>query len=96
MLGIKPRGTVALRRYLNEMDRRRGGQMEALATMGGDVSGLLTPEQWTERERTQARYDARFLNHPKKQRPKLAPICTRPISVAQVLADTRNPARTLR
>jgi hypothetical protein len=31
----------------------------------------------------------------RQSRPKVPTICTRPISVAQVLADTANPARTL-
>jgi hypothetical protein len=39
--------------------------------------------------------DERFLNRPKRERPKVPTICTRPLSVAQVLGDTRNPARTL-
>jgi hypothetical protein len=59
---------VKLRRYLGEMDRRRGGQMEALAGMGGDVRGLLSDEQWARRERSRRDYDERFLNRPKRPR----------------------------
>jgi hypothetical protein len=89
-------GTVRLRRYLGEMHRRRGAQIESLTSMGGNVRGLLTPEQWEARDRSKRDYDARFLNRSKRERPRVPTICTRPVPVAQVLADTANPARTLR
>jgi hypothetical protein len=78
-------GKVQLRRYLLALDRRRGAQLEALGV------GDLDADDDVHRANTE-----RFLSRPKRSRPKLAPICTRPISVAQILLDTANPARSLR
>ena len=88
--------TVQLRRYLNDLDRRRGPQIEALAMMGADVEEFMADHIGITTDPVRQRNTERFLSRPKRQRPKIPSICTRPISVAQVLADTANPARTLR
>ncbi len=86
---------VYLRRYLLSLDRRRGAQIDALAMMGPDVEGFAADQAKIMNDPVRLQNAERFRSRPKRERPKEPTICTRPISVAQVLADTANPARTL-
>lgn len=76
---------VYVRRTLAQSVRRHGAQAERLGM-----------EEWYEQVRAESapsrqRTDELFLNRPKRQRPKVPTICTRLISVAQVLNYTRRP-----
>lgn len=61
------------------------------ASVNPDEDGYWTNAIAEEADRFRKRRDAQG----RRSRPKVPTICTRPISVAQVLADTANPARTL-
>lgn len=84
--------SVQIRRYLLDLDRRRGAQIEGLAMMGADVDAYLAA---ITTDPVRQRNTQGFLSRTKRPRPKIPTICTRPISVAQVVADTANPSRTL-
>jgi hypothetical protein len=60
-----------------------------------DGEPLYSAEEMAQMAARDRERDALWYARPKRERPKVPTICTRPLSVAQVLADTANPARTL-
>jgi hypothetical protein len=94
--------TVQIRRYLLGLDRRRPVQVEAFEILAADcgdprhlAEAVVYRQMAGETRGIRVATSERFLNRPKRERAKVPTICTRPISVAQLLLDTRNPARTL-
>jgi hypothetical protein len=85
---------VYVRRYLLALDRRRGGQIEALADLGGDVVEHVQLRDATVNGPIRQRNTERFLNRPRRERPKVPTICAgrgQVISVARVLTATHKP-----
>jgi hypothetical protein len=81
---------------------QRGAQIERFADLAldhGDPRYLEESSLYWQMAQNASdvhkRNTEQFRNRPRRQRPKVPTICARPISVAQILADTANPARTL-